>query len=305
LKHDELTTAKLMGWSTAGVVLSLLLFAKLRNDEVPPMSQGMLLAVLVGACLVGAGIWWLIIKFKNKVKIDAAMATAMMIVAGDVVGALGGNLVERLFFGVGTGLAYYWLAKEMQKSWENTKKYLVWSNMLFLIAIAGAGALLGKWLTPTWAVALLGVLAIYDGIAVWQSKHMQKFSTAFMDARVFPGFAVAKEWPPRSEVRRVTLKGNVVQLTKKQKSELEATYKVLEEEGKTGFGIIGGGDIFMMAVVSCAFFAVNMMQGIVMAACLIGTLAMLFRWSSENKSYPALPYLFVGAIVTVVWMRLL
>jgi presenilin-like A22 family membrane protease len=265
MKHDWRTTLQLLGWSVAGVGLSLIFYGRLRDDVVPDVSQNAMVGIIIAAVLFGALLWWMILKFKRIIPLDGAIAAAIAIASGDVSGAIGGSVLTRVGVMFGTFVVYIWCVRYMQQSWKNTEDWMWLANLIFLFVVAGAGAILGRWLSPFLAIVVLGILAVYDAFAVWVSKHMLEFANGFIEKRAFPGFAIPKK-----------------------------------EGGK--FGIIGGGDIFMMAMVSCAFYGANHAQGVVMICILMIALSLLFLLSDEKKSYPALPYLFIGGAIAYIVM---
>ncbi len=142
----------------------------------------------------------------------------------------------------------------------------LWRNMLtqnvaILLSIIGVGALLGASLGFLPALILLGLLAVYDVLAVFQTKHMVTMAKEIVKQKL--AFTMA-----------IPTKGHVFQL--------------------------GGGDLVMPLVFSVAVlreFGLVAAASTVIGS--IAVLMAFFAWLVDRpgKAYPALPPITIGAIL--------
>jgi presenilin-like A22 family membrane protease len=267
MKHDTLTTLKLLAWSFCTVVLGIFLVPLIQQNgvKIPAMEIGMVLP-LVGVVLLGAFGWWAIIKY-NRLSIAGLYSGFTGVVMFDVVLRFSPWWYAMLI-GVLGGLTQLFIARAIRNSdWVEKGKFVPYSNILQSLLLLCVGALLASAFSPIAAFAFLALVAVYDAVAVWKLKTMQKMALSFIEQGVLPGFAVAKE-------------------------------------KKDDWALIGGGDIFfIIAVAGSLYKTVGFVPVLIVAGGMMAALVALFAWSTKGKSYPALPYLLVGALVGlgIVW----
>jgi len=147
-----------------------------------------------------------------------------------------------------------------------TLSRVFWKNMLtqdvaILLSIIGVGALLGASLGFLPALILLGLLAVYDVLAVFQTKHMVTMAKEIVKQKL--AFTMA-----------IPTKGHVFQL--------------------------GGGDLVMPLVFSVAVLReFGMVAAIATVVGSMVVLMAFFAWlvNRPGKAYPALPPVTIGAIL--------
>lgn len=148
-------------------------------------------------------------------------------------------------------------------------------NLVVVGGLAGVGGLLGITLFPRDAIILLIILAVYDVIAVYKTKHMVKMAKAMIKKRVILGIIIPKKI---SE-----FKASMVNVEKKRSS----------------FMILGGGDLVLPLLLIASVVNQNIWQGIiVLIFALLGLLTMhLIFIKLKSRPMPALPPLAVFSIL--------
>lgn len=173
--------------------------------------------------------------------------------------------------GIAAGLTATWFVIRYH-SWSFRSR-----NLLETISYAGAGALFGSVLGVIPAIVLLSILAIYDVIAVYGSKHMQVLAEGAIDTDTFAGFVHPKE---------------------KQVSYEDFTEGHLDSDGGHAIGVIGGGDIIMPMI-----FAVSVLPAFGYFSAAMSSfgagmgLYILLEKAKDGQFYPALPAVGGGAVI--------
>ena len=240
--------------------------------RVEPLNVNPLIlaGVVIGLMLVGAVMWYFLIK-RTKIQIDDVFIPLTAFVIADLAAHFGvggsGNWIDNTLALVAVFLIamlfYAYIVKKMQESWEGTKKFMWASNLFNVVFISAVAGLIGAFAPPIAAVIIFLGAAIYDGVAVWKLGTMQVMANAFLEKRVIPGVGFAKD-----------------------------------EEGK--FGILGGGDLFFLVFVPVAFFKSSSTLMFCLMSAEFAGLLILFALSRKEKSYPALPYMFAPIIPVIV-----
>jgi presenilin-like A22 family membrane protease len=261
----------ILSWTILCGILGLIAAPYVDRRVEPLTIDPLLLAgMVIGLMLVGATMWYFLIK-KTKIQIDDVFITLTAFVIADLAAHFGvgssGNWIDNMLALLAVFLIvmsfYAYIVKQMQASWEGTKRYMWASNLFNVLFISAAACLIGSMAPPIAAVLIFAGAAVYDAVAVWKLGTMQVMAHAFLDKRIIPGVGFAKE-----------------------------------EEGK--FGILGGGDLFFLVFVPVAFFKSSpVMMFWLMGAEFVGLLA-LFAMSRKEKSYPALPYMFAPIVVVLM-----
>lgn len=160
-------------------------------------------------------------------------------------------------------------------------RYHCWSftsrNLLETASYAGAGALFGTILGVVPALILLSILALYDIVAVYGSKHMQVLAEGAIETDTFAGFVHAKS---------------------DQVSYTDFTDGNTTSDGGRSIGVIGGGDIIMPMI-----FAISLLPLYGYPAAATSSLGagiglyILLSKAEDGKFYPALPAVGGGAVI--------
>lgn len=152
----------------------------------------------------------------------------------------------------------------------------VWiHNITIAFAVAGAAARLAIGFSPTSLIVVLVVLAFYDIIAVYWTKHMVEIAKSLTRQGVFFGFVV-----PR-----------------KKRESMELPENLSEDKD---FLVLGGGDIALPLLLAIGVAQNSLVDGgIISLFSLLGLLAMhiIFNTQKESKPMPALPPIVLGAVL--------
>ncbi|MCK4327333.1 MAG: hypothetical protein KAW41_02540 [Candidatus Diapherotrites archaeon] len=223
--------------------------------EIEPMTEAVWGAGIFLYILIATAFVLLIIKYwKNFLKVMELLAIFVSTEIFFEVLLLG-FVPESTAFIVALTLALAITASRV--FWKN----ILTQNVAILLSIIGVGALLGAQLGFLPAIILLGLLTVYDVIAVFKTKHM---------------VTMAKE------ITKQQLAFTLAIPTKKHTFQL------------------GGGDLVMPLVFSVAVLrefglvtALSTVTGSML--CLILFFAWLFK--RPGRAYPALPPVTLGAII--------
>ena len=274
MKHSLKETLEIIAWTVFCVVMAIFGYKLLSVPpivtDIPDWTMGL---IVVGVIVLSGLFWWIVLKkFKrNFVELGFASVITLLLMTfwipdGGVTQGMATWLVVLLcilyliaFYALVVMIISY--AQLMKKSWKFTQKwYWVW-NVVFLFATAIISIKFSKMLPPIAAFVFLGGAAIYDAWAVWKSGTMVDMAKFFIDSRMVPGIIVPKK--------------------KKNK-----------------FAILGGGDVFAIIVVSFSFLKTSPWFAFTTLSGMIGSLVYLM-FVGKDKFYPALPFLFAGAIIGV------
>lgn len=230
--------------------------------RVEPISVGELIAALAIATVV----FLLLAKFRHKL--------------------FRGRVLRVLFwFTLALGLLVFWesflpsipalILTLALLWWRGQKPSLLNHNILVGLASAGVGAVLGLGLTPGQVVMLLAILALYDIVAVYVTKHMVTIAKAMIEEKTVIGLILPEPGQ--------TFRAHPVQALPGQ-----------------GFMILGAGDLVFPLVMVAAVGVADISRGlIVLAFALAGFALMQFIFRSQRlrRPMPALPPLALAVIV--------
>lgn len=268
MKHPWRQTGALLAWFVSCIAGGMLLAAYIGGKTASSLlaNPWVLIPVFVGVILLSAFLWMRLLR-KRTVNAEAYFATAIGVVIAQAVIklfqdylTLGQMFVAYSGVVVLLGYVYYRIIRRMQESWFWTVKYAKWSNLFLLIGIVAAAVLVAVDISPLTAIILLALIAVYDAIMVWKVKKMQEMARGFLDRRILPGIAI----PYPYEVNR--------------------------------FALLGGGDVFFIVLVAASFYKTSPLIMVTTALCMSLAVILLFFFSSKEKSYPAIPYIFVGML---------
>ena len=273
MKHSAKETIELLSWTFLSIVCAFFIYPLVRKDADLIAASPVGVAVVgITAVLVGAIFWYFAMSKLTRRTVEQTFASLLalsifmtLIPKGGLVPYLsGGYLVGGVALGLiamfSLAAAIYYFAQYMKKSWANTRKwYWVW-NVLFCSAMVAISAKFASILAPIAALIFLGFAAMYDAWAVWKSKTMIKMANFFLESRMCPGVIKPKEQ-------------------------------------KNKWALLGGGDIFFIIVVSLSFVKTEPTFAFTTAIAMFIAVIGLFIASQKGKMYPALPYIFLGALV--------
>jgi presenilin-like A22 family membrane protease len=156
-------------------------------------------------------------------------------------------------------------------------------NISAIITGVGAIAMLGISLTVLIVIVLLIVMAVYDAISVYKTKHMIDLADTLIDLKLPILFVIPKK--------------RDYSLVKDQKTLKE---KLKEGEKRDAF-FMGTGDVVMPGIlVAAAFYNLPTNGFLVAMSVMIGTLvgfAVLMAFVIKGKPQAGLPFLCPGAIL--------
>lgn len=160
-------------------------------------------------------------------------------------------------------------------------------NLVVVGGLAGIGGMLGITLFPRDAIILLIILAIYDVIAVYKTKHMVKMAKAMIKKRVILGIIVPEK-----------ILGFKASMAAVEQEKIPV--RRILKPGKIGrFMILGGGDLALPLLLIASVARENIWQSIIILVfALFGLLAMhLIFIKLKSKPMPALPPLAAFSIL--------
>ncbi|MDP2918600.1 MAG: presenilin family intramembrane aspartyl protease [Dehalococcoidia bacterium] len=167
----------------------------------------------------------------------------------------------------------------------------VWlHNLLLLIALASVGAVFGTMLSPWQIMILLGVVSVYDVVAV-RFGYMMWMAKKLSDTDSLPAFIIHKS-------------GSGWNLNLKHK---DARKMIAGEAGEREFSILGGGDIgfpliLMVSVLDESGFAGSLIVAAFALAGLIGAYA-IQRLFLKGKPMPALPPIALASLMGLLVVK--
>ena len=160
-------------------------------------------------------------------------------------------------------------------------------NLVVVGGLAGVGGLLGITLFPRDAIILLIILAVYDVIAVYKTKHMVKMAKIMIKKRVILGIIIPEK-----------ILGFKASMADVEQDKIPV--RRILKPGKMGqFMILGGGDLVLPLLLIASVVHQNIWQGIIILAfALLGLLVMhLIFIKLKSRPMPALPPLAVFSIL--------
>ena len=155
-------------------------------------------------------------------------------------------------------------------------------NLCMVLALAGVGSSLGILLQPKMVVVLLIIFSIYDFIAVYKTKHMQKMAGEMAGYGAVLALIVPKEF-----------------------SDFKQSLKEVKPGGK--LLILGGGDIAFPLLLCVSLVSAGILNSLIVAVFSIIGLFVSFRIFVSQKirqPIPALPpialFSIIGFLITLI-----
>ena len=150
-------------------------------------------------------------------------------------------------------------------------------NFTELFIYGGLAALFVPILSILSAIILLGIISLYDMIAVWKTKHMVSLANFQAKNKIFAGLNIPYKILPK----------NIKQKKKTKK------VKVIVEQA-----VLGGGDIGFTLIFSgviLKFF--GLWSAVFVSLTTSLALLALFFLAEKKKFYPAMPFLTTGCLL--------
>lgn len=167
--------------------------------------------------------------------------------------------------------------------WWLIKPSIFIQDSLIILAMAGAGSVLGLSLDPQLVIMILIIFSIYDFIAVYKTKHMIKMAKEMIKSQAILGLVI----PPQ-------LKG------------FKENLREVKPGGK--FLILGGGDAVFPLLLAVSVIPSGILHSLIIAFfAVIGLFASFFIFVSQKtrKPIPALPpiafFSIIGYLITALF----
>lgn len=165
------------------------------------------------------------------------------------------------------------------------KPFVIIHNLFFILSSAGIAAVLGLRIQPETIIILLLIFAVYDFLAVYKTKHMQKMAKAMIEAKAPLAFVISL---------------NITSLLSK-----DVNFRNREERN-TFF--LGGGDIIFPLTLSFSLIRQSVFYSLFVAIFSFLGLSFsfyIFLFQRKKKPIPALPPIalftligfFIGKII--------
>lgn len=276
MKHPLPETIALYGWFVIGSVLSAMAVFLFDGREtlLSNASGGWPVLYIIGLILAGAAVMiFMLTRIKDKEK----MAKTLLYLTSFVFGISAATFIRQLLGGstpawgvvalvaisvMTVGFCYYNHYLGIRKRGEFERWQEVTSNVVMISITSFAAGSLGQMLSPMWAIILLGLVGIYDAIAVWKLKSMQKMANGLIELGMLPALVTKKKEVPKGK--------------------------------KFGIAMIGNGDVLFVGMVGGIFLKHTAIGWYVFGGMLLSVLLLLFA-SREGRYYPAIPFILAGA----------
>lgn len=177
-----------------------------------------------------------------------------------------------------------WLPITIISFWMWFKKpTVIIHNFLMILGLAGVSGNLGLQLNrPELVAFLLAILAIYDFIAVYKTKHMVKMVESMIESE--------------------TIIGLIIPFSEKQFLE-----PVPNSENRRNFVILGGGDVAIPLMLAASFIPQGWVKVLIVSVfALIGIALsfLIFFNQKEKEPVPALPavsfFSLIGCLIAII-----
>lgn len=244
----------------------------------PDVPLGIPLAYFVGAVVLLGIILFLIPADKLKI-VFRIMFVCLFSWGMFIALVLSLNAIVAAIVSIAVGLVWFF----WQKVWLH--------NLLMIFTLAGVGAVFGFLLSPWAAISLMGVISVYDILAVrfgymlWMVKKLSRTGT-------LPAFVLPRAVPAWN--------------LNLNKTGFEALFE--SESAEREFSLLGGGDIGFPLLLVVSVFFIHGATGfaIVAAFSLLGLIsAFLFQqFLLKGKPMPALPPITFFSLVGFLIVQL-
>jgi len=249
-----------------GILVGLKLledFGVQKQELVPISGTQFLLNFVLGLCLVLI-IIFLGQRFKTSKKFLLKALFLLSVALGSFI-CLGVFIGDLAIFPV-IILILFWLKRPN----------VLLQDILVILAIAGAGSLLGIQMEPETVVFLLIIFSVYDYIAVFKTKHMVKMAKEMLGEQAILGLVLPQKT-----------------------SDFWASLKQVQP-GRESFFILGGGDIVFPLIMSASVLVNGLLDSLIIALFALIGLLFNFCFFTKQKKRQALPALPLIALFCII-----
>jgi len=144
------------------------------------------------------------------------------------------------------------------------------------------------------ASILLILISVYDMIAVWKTKHMQKLAKFQMDKlKIFTGFFIPYAGKKqKNKIKKIKAK------LKKLKTKKSKDAFIKKQKIKLNIAVLGGGDVaFPLIFIGTIFLAWGFLPALITIITTGIALTLLLYLAKKGKFYPAMPFLSAGCFL--------
>ena len=187
-------------------------------------------------------------------------------------------------------------------------------NITEIFLYGGLAAMLVPIMNIFAGLILLIVIAIYDAIAVWKSKHMVTLAEFQSDSNVFAGLFI----PYKTQGKKIKLATKSVSQSGKHKvtnslskssklktKDLDDKNHLKKSHSTMERAILGGGDIAFPLVFAGTVMKTSGFFGaaLIPPFAALGLFILLYK-SKKGKFYPAMPFISAGCILGYIVLAL-
>ncbi len=244
------------------------------NIERPAVRESTSFLYIMLAILVGTGIVFLIIKFKqvNLWKVWFFLSVALSL--GIAFSAFMNSIIAAVLAIVLAVVKIF-------------RPNVYVHNFTEVFIYAGIAAVFVPIMNFLSVFLLLIAISAYDAYAVWKSKHMIKLAKFQTKSKIFAGillpYKIRKQG--EKEIKSFGLKKGLV------KAE-----KIVKKKGKVA--ILGGGDIaFPLLFAGVVLKTQGFLKSLIIPVFVTLALFILLYLAKKDKFYPAMPFLTAGCLI--------
>lgn len=308
MKHSIKTTAFLLLLFLAAQIIGLFVLSHyikveekdgvftVKYEEVPfigtppEVNQNLSFIPIMIAVLVGTGIIFLIIKFGKPFIFRYWVAGVVFLALTISLSALISSASLLPFFPYAlSSYAAFVIAVILSLILTYFKLFrpnAIAHNFSEVLIYGGIAVVFVPLLNLFSVSVLLILISGYDAFAVWKSKHMITLAKFQADAKAFSGLVLSYKKQPVAKEKTKAKKG---QKLKKPKKEMIKT------------AILGGGDIaFPLMFAGVIMKSFGLEKAFIIPLFVAAALALLLFKGSEDKFYPAMPFLTAGCFAGLV-----
>lgn len=170
--------------------------------------------------------------------------------------------------------------------WKILRTNVYVHNITELFIYSGIAAVFVPVMNIWAAVILLVIIAVYDWIAVWKTKHMVTLATSNDVISVFPGLAISYKSDSKNKGSKKI----------SQKTVTSKTTTAPKPGANTA--VLGGGDIaFPLLFAGTAMKTLGFSGAVIISIVATISLFILLMKAEKGKFYPAMPFLSAGCFI--------
>lgn len=215
--------------------------------------------------------FWFFLVFLIGLFISFSLILMNLLKESLIIDGINIKIVEIVAFILAFSIAYF-------KAYKNN---IIIHNLSEIFIYPGIVILFLPLVNIYITLILLLVISIYDIIAVFKTKHMQKMAEFMIkDLKTFTGFFMP--WidkKDREKIKKIKEKNKKIKI-------------------KVNIAALGGGDIALpMLFITNVFLISNIIKALIVLLFATIGLSLLLIFGKKGKAYPALPPLTIGCII--------